>query len=492
MKHDRRFNMRDYFVPSKPQLEFLNSLAKYTMFSGSNQTSGKSTILKIKASYHLDGRYPRDEHGNLLWTGVMFDHPTTIMMGSLESIQTRDNLIVGFDSKPGLLGPAHARGTGAIPLDSLVVESIKKRAGASDDVIDKFLVRWHKWDDAQKKYVWDGSSHSTCLVFSQASGWEFSQGRTIDWIGLDEEFKQKALSELKARLISTDGYLDIAMCPLSGYTPLYEGFEKDAEHYPELSKIIYATIDNSHWLTPTAIENAKKTYVGAYDELPRLWGRPAAGEGMIYKIPDEEIVVADSSVPEDCSSIIGIDLPHTTGTFAAVKLAYHEPTDTVYLTNEFKSKLGVDGRGTYVEALRLMGGASVPIAWPHDAGRMSAGKSLAEFYRDMGLSMLPEAAYMMTLDGKKSNEILGILDEVNTRMRTGRFKVCKSCEQFLKEKGRYGSEDGLPKRNQDDHLIDAMHKAVMMLRFAANVDLEGSYYLEDGFSEEYDFFGAIN
>ena len=40
------------------------------------------------------------------------------------------------------------------------------------------------------------------------------------------------------------------------------------------------------------------------------------------------------------------------------------------------------------------------------------------------------------------------------------------CRELLEEMRIYRHEKGLVKPNQDDHLIDALHKAMMMLRYA--------------------------
>ena len=41
-----------------------------------------------------------------------------------------------------------------------------------------------------------------------------------------------------------------------------------------------------------------------------------------------------------------------------------------------------------------------------------------------------------------------------------------TCQEFMKEKRRYKHDNGKVAKRQDDHIIDAVHKAVMMLRFA--------------------------
>jgi len=494
MERRIRYSARDFFVPSLRQLEFFYSTARFTQFSGSNQTSGKTSATKIKISYHLDGKYPRDKDGNLVWRGVMFDKPVTWAVGGVTAVSTRDNLVDGFQTKPGLLGPPDARGTGAIPLSSLDVNKVVLKTGGAKNQVDHFFVKWHRWDEKKKRYTWDGVSYSLCLVFEYSSDWQRFQGYTLDGISLDEEAPMDFFSELMARLISTSGYLDLTMTPLHGYSDVVEMFERKSEESPEKWRVIYASIHDAHWMSEERKQEEIKNWTGTYLELPRLYGRPNAGEGMIYKTPHDFLVIDPINIPDDWPRIVGIDIPHTTGHFAATWWAFDRATDTLICYDEFKAKLGTDGRAVYKEALMARGCHDIPIAWPHDAARGSGfgnPGTWVDWLRDSGLNVLGEASYMMTADGKKSHaSIIAIIDECSHRMQTGRIKIQSNCQGLLKEMMRYGSENGIPKKKQDDHLIDSMHKAVMMRDYAEKMGDDQYTYAKPGFGGEYNFFGA--
>jgi hypothetical protein len=70
-----------------------------------------------------------------------------------------------------------------------------------------------------------------------------------------------------------------------------------------------------------------------------------------------------------------------------------------------------------------------------------------------------------------------VIEEIYERMQDGRFKVFASQREFLIEKSLYRHEDGKLAKEMDDHMIDAMHKAVMDLRFAS--DRPGRMSLSD-------------
>ncbi len=94
--------------------------------------------------------------------------------------------------------------------------------------------------------------------------------------------------------------------------------------------------------------------------------------------------------------------------------------------------------------------------------------------------------------GRESRSITAIIDLVHARMATGRFKVLPGCWEFFIEKGKYCAKDGKPKLKQDDHVIDAVHKAVMMLEYASlpiGTRSQAAGVLKE-LTGDYDFFGG--
>jgi hypothetical protein len=197
----------------------------------------------------------------------------------------------------------------------------------------------------------------------------------------------------------------------------------------------------------------------------RLHGRPVRGVGLIYTLPDELLVIDDFNIPSHWPQIIGLDFPHGVGFFALVRLAHDRDNDMVYLVGEYKDH----GKDTFAYAQRAlsMGASGIVCAWPHDAGRgFIDGGTIKQKYDELGLRMFPTSSHMVGPDGKKTFAIMTVIEDVIDRMQSGSFKVFKSCQEFLMEKRRYRHDAGRVKTRQDDHLIDAMHKGVMMLREA--------------------------
>ena len=433
-------------IPNKRQKDFLHSECHETMFAGLNQ-AGKSTALCIKATYHLTGKYPDD------YTGPRFNHPVNAAIGGETAQTTRDLLC------DRLLGGAGHRGSGYIPREAVEENRIAKMSGGIPNQIDYFEVK-HYNDQG----VHDG--YSKCFVFSYSTGWQRLQGYTLHWIGIDEEPPFTVYDEFSARLNATNGYMDISMTPLQGETELYLMFEEDSGESRTL--INYDIMDTDHMSDDDRARLIKK-----YTDHPlaeaRLHGRPVRGEGLVYRTPDEVLAVQDFAIPDHWPKIIGLDFPHGTGFFAAVKIAINPEDDVAYLINEYKEQ----GRETpiYAERLRMMGGLTVPVSWPHDGARsITDGSTIASKYRDYGINMLSSCAHLITLDGKKTFAVMTIIEEMVDRMQSGRFRVVASCTGFLKEKRRYKHDAGRIAKKQDDHIIDAMHKAMMMLRYAESED----------------------
>ncbi len=440
----KQFDVLGRLAPNKRQWDFINSESHETLFSGLNQ-AGKSTALCIKAAYHLTGLYPEN------YTGKRFDKPINAAIGGETAQSTRDLLC------ERLLGEVDDRGSGYLPADTFnAQDDIKRLSGGITNQIDFFKVKHHGLDGKFNGY-------SKCYVFSYSTGWQRLQGYTLHWIGIDEEPPFPVYDEFSARLNATNGYMDISMTPLQGETQLYLMFEESNDS--DARYLLNYDIDDAGHMS----DDDKKRLIGKYENHPlaeaRLYGRPVRGAGLIYTTPDELLYIEDFQIPEHWEKIIGLDFPHSVGNYAAAKLAYDPDNDVIYMVGEYKE----DNKESthYAHRTICMGGDRIPCAWPHDAGRgFTDGSTVAERYKDLGLNMLKEFSHYVNPEGKKTFAVMQVIEEICDRMNSGRFRVFMTCQEFMKEKRRYKHDNGKVAKRQDDHIIDAMHKAVMMLRFA--------------------------
>lgn len=448
--------------PNRKQWDFITSKASETLLSGPNQAGGKSTALAILVSIHLTGLYPPG------WTGPVFDEPVEFALGGRTGQLTRDNLT------DEILGDHRARGSGFIPRHCFSddpFEDIDLIGGGVPHQVDTFRCKHHSWDEDKGEYVFDGWSKA--VIFSYASGAQRMEGYTLQGVACDEAPDPVVYGELSARLNFTDGLFWCAMNPVPGSEELYELFEDAMEKGETHRRLIPYTIDDCEHITPEHIARLKEKYRNRPDAEARLYGKPLRGEGLVVRHNPDSLVTVRHLVPDDYHKIIGIDLPHTpSGTFACVRIALTKNQNpTLFLTHCYKDFM--QSWSTYADAVIAMGGKQTPVAWPHDAQRKvesaDGSSTIVDIFRSRyNIEMLHEHSSWVDDDGNESMATMGAVNILVDLISSGRFKVMggMGTELFIRELKRWRLKDGKIKRKQEDHVIDAVLKAIMMTRYA--------------------------
>jgi phage terminase large subunit-like protein len=451
--------------PNERQRDFINSHSKECMFTGANQ-AGKSTALMMKFTYHMTGLYPS------WYKGVRFDRPINAALGGETAQSTRDLLV------NRLLGPPESRGSGYFPKGTFVDSDITKMSGGVANQIDYFRVKHH---DGLGRV--DG--YSKAYVFSYSTGWRRLQGYSLDLVAIDEEPELLVYEELSARTNATGGHVDVALTPLMGETELYLMFEDPDQDIKELI--------NYDITCATHMDEAQRRYLlKKYENNPlaeaRLYGRPVASTGLVYNIPQHLLMIEDFPVPASASCIIGIDLAHTTGKWSAVKMATERQAGITYVIQDFKAEdITV---ADFASRLLGMGAGVIPVAWPHDAMRNTSSGTVVAQLRDLGVNVLPEAAHMVDkMTGTKSKAIMTIIEIALDMMAQGMLLfMTRGAQELLSEMRRYRHKNGKIAPRQEDHCIDAMHKALMMLHLGRPIGDSGK--ARRFRVREEDFFGG--
>lgn len=452
--------------PNERQRDFINSHSKECMLTGANQ-AGKSTALMMKFTYHMTGLYPS------WYTGIRFDKPITAALGGETAQSTRDLLV------NRLLGPPEDRGAGYFPMGTFdPSEDITRMTGGVANQVDYFRVKHH-----DKYGNFDG--YSKAYVFSYSTGWRRLQGYSLDLVAIDEEPEMMVYEELSARTNATGGHVDIAMTPLRGETELYLMFE-DPEQ--EIKELINYDITRATHMAEDQREHLLKKYENNPLAEARLYGRPVASQGLIYNIPQHLLMTEDFQVPDNFNQIIGIDLAHTVGKWSAVKMGTDRNSGITYVIQDFKAEdITV---ADFASRLLGMGGGSVPVAWPHDAMRQTSSGTVVSQLRDFGVNVLPEAAHMVDrMTGAKSRAVMTIIETALDMMSQGMLTfMARGTQELMQEMRRYRHKEGKIVARQEDHCIDAMHKALMMLHLAKPVSA-GRAVMRMRIRED-DFFGG--
>lgn len=219
-----------------------------------------------------------------------------------------------------------------------------------------------------------------------------------------------------------------------------------------------ATIDDAEHFT--ADERAKIVASYPAHELEaRTKGIPGLGSGRIFPVTEESITVEPFEIPKHWVQIGGMDFGYD-HPFGATKLAWDRDKDVIYVTAEYRERQ----QTPIIHAAAIKPwGDWLPWAWPHDGLQhdKGSGEQLAVQYRAQGLKTLDERS---TFDDGTNSVEAGIMDMLD-RMKTGRWKVFRTCPLWFEEFRMYHRKDGKIVKERDD-LISASRYGLMMKRFA--------------------------
>lgn len=383
----------------------------------------------MEMAMHLTGQYPE------WWSGRRFAHPVDTWASCDTGETTRDN------PQRALLGPVGNWGTGAIPAASII--EAKRGQGVADLV-----------DLVQVAHVSGGMSTLGFKRYDQ--GRKAWQGPSKHVIWCDEEPPADVYDEGLARLIATGGMIYTTFTPLLGMSRVvtrlmgaHDGLNcadvsmslADALHIPE-----------DQWAQIAAA-------FPEHERDARLSGIPAMGSGRIFPLPSAEIRNRPFEVPDDWLVLGGLDFGFD-HPFAAVKLAWDQDADCVYVTQTYRVRNQTPA--IHAAALKKWG-ADLFWSWPHDglATDKGSGQQLKTLYAAEGLNMLRTHAQM----SEGGFRVWPGLVDMRNRMESGRFKVFDHLADWFAEFESYHLKDGQIVKQHDD-LLSATRVALMMLRYA--------------------------
>lgn len=404
---------------------------------------GKTIAGGAEWAIHLTGRYPD------WWDGATFDKAPILWAGSVTSESTRDN------PQRILMGPPaqeEAWGTGFIPADCIIRRS---RAQGVPNLLDSVVVRWGGGGDIQ-------AGESIIAFKAYEKGREKWQGPTVDGVWFDEEPPEDIYSEGLTRTNNGQRgqFAQMTFTPLLGMSTVVARFIMPAPDDPGQASrhVTTMTIDDAEHYTPAQRAQIVASYP-AHEREARAKGIPTMGSGLIFPVPEDDIIVDPFDIPAHWPQIGALDFgwDHPT---AAVNLAWDRDSDVVYVTKDYRER----EKTPILHAAALKPwGIWLPWSWPHDGQQheKGSGETLAQQYKAQGLAMLPNNATFA--DG--GNSVEAGLMEMLDRMQTGRWKVFRTCPRWLEERRTYHRKDGKVVKERDD-TISASRYGMMMLRFA--------------------------
>lgn len=406
---------------------------------------GKSHCTTYEASVHATGMYPPE------WPGRRFDKPVQLWIAGDTNNTVRDILQVK------LLGDPGARGTGMLPLKTILNTSAK--AGVSGAV-----------QNIQVRHVSGGVSNIGLMSYQQ--GVEGFYGTAMDGIFLDEEPPQIIYNECVIRTATTGGFVSLSFTPLKGYTPLIvslfqhadllcgaqqlEGseifFDKSVKK-PEKSHkaIVQLGWNNAPWLSEeTKAELLAETPPALRG--PRSEGKPTIGAGSAFPIERDRITftAGEIAIQDTWKRIYGLDVGWDTT--SAIWAAHDTVNDIVYIYDEYYGHEALPDYHAYNIRSR---GEWIPGAIDPSAGQSGQddGKKLIDQYRRAGLKVQ-----------KANNSRKSGYAEMWQRMVLGKLKISTMCKTLLSEITiAQVDEKGALAANHKLHGLDAFRYALMSI-----------------------------
>ena len=402
-----------------------------------NRTGKTEGLGAYETSVHATGQYPS------WWVGRRFNHSIRAWVAGKTAETTRDiiqqKLLGLLERARDEQGRNVGLGTGMIPGDAIVDTTPK--SGGIAGAIDTVFVR----------HVSGGIS--TIGFKSYGKDRDSFEGVERDWCWCDEEPPKEVYDEILMRTMSTvpgvpSGSLIITFTPIEGDTEIVRTFLENDGADPDKFFIQITWADAPH-ITEVEIEKMSRKYLPSQLRARSL-GEPALGEGAIYPIDVEQLLVDDFAIPKHWKRGWAIDFGKT----AVVWGAINPDTDTLYLYREYYSEeYNVLLHATAIKGIQ---GEDIWIPGVGDpAGGQSSqidGQKLIELYRRHGLDLI-EAGHRLVESG---------IAEVWERMVTGRFKVFRSLSKWTSEFSRYHrrkkeTELGMQSKivKKYDHFMDA-------------------------------------
>lgn len=395
---------------------------RHRCFMGGNGTGKTYGLGGYELACHLTGLYPS------WWDGLRFDHPIDARACGDTRETVRDiiqKVMLGDFAKLG----AEEFGTGMIPRHLLGKPKIVQNTNGSVDFVPA-------------RHVSGGWSTLEFRAYEQ--GRKAFQGTSRHFIWEDEEPPEKIHQENVQRGRGVDGRVLLTYTPLSGFTEVVNNFlrwEKANKEGASRYTVFCDWDDVPHldedWKRQTLAETP------AYMRKARKSGVPTAGLGMVYPVEEEAFVVKPFEIPAYFRRVAGFD--HGWHNTAAIWLAHDKDNDIIYAYSDYKR--GETMLENHAMALKARG-AWIPF-YGDSSARESDGKQIITKYKTLGVDMrLPQKA------------VDAGIQEVYSRLESGRLKIFATCTKTLEEIRRYQYDDKGAIRKENDHIMDALRYAI--------------------------------
>lgn len=391
-------------------------------FMGGNGTGKTFGLGAYEMALHLTGDYP------FWWNGLRFDGPIEAWACGDTRETVRDTVqmyLLGKIATDGM----EALGTGLIPRSKLGKPKIVTNTNGSCDFVPV-------------KHASGGWSKLQFKSYDQ--GRKAFQGTNIHFIWLDEEPPHPIFLECLQRGRSINGRILLTFTPLSGHSEVVDtflGWEKANQEGGSIVTLHCAWDDVPH--LDEKWKQATLRATPAYLRDARRRGIPSAGIGKVYPVEEAEFVINPIPIPDHWRRVFGFD--HGYFNTAAIWIAYDKDADIAYIYSDYKrGEVPLEMHAVAIKAR----GDWIPGKGDSSA-RDSDGQQIINKYKALGVRMsLPNKA------------VDAGIQEVLSRLSTGKLKVFSTCQKWLDEYRRYRYDEKQQIVKNNDHLMDATRYAI--------------------------------
>jgi len=451
LQYRKNTNRMEYYKPYEYQVKFHNTVAQQRLLMAGNRI-GKSFCGAMEMALHLTGQYPD------WWKGRRFDRPIRAWAGGSSNETTRDicqKELVGQPDDPS------ARGTGSIPI-KYIGETVRK-AGVPN-AMNSLVI----------KHITGGWSRLAFKAYEM--GKEKWMGETVDVVWLDEEPPSSIYTQALTRTADKGGIVYMTFTPENGMTETVAQFVNDLR---DGQALIQAGWDDAPHMTDTVREQILSA-LPPHERKMREQGIPQLGSGLVFPLPESDMVCDPIEIPTYWPRICGIDFgwDHPT---AAAWITWDRDSDIIYVYDTYA--MSQEAVPIHASAIKARGNW-IPVIWPMD-GRQAdkgSGKSLTEQYKVEGVNMTREHFSNPPQQGQKEgsggNSVEAGIQEMYTRFMTNRLKIFGNQGKLLEELRMYHRKDGKIVAKHDD-VISSLRYAVMSVRKARIKNYEPTQYTSD-------------
>lgn len=468
LREDIQYNRLTRMSPHDYQKKLFKLKTPLQAALAANRT-GKSFSIGYAIACHLTGIYPD------WWTDIKYNKGIKCVCAGASFKQIRSAIqdtLFGTEDKT----QKHELGTGHIPRDNLVLESIV--VGAEKTDIGQIRIR----------HISGVDSVVTMVSYEQRR--DVLQGGKMDVIWFDEQpSDDEVVSELVRGIAQTPSGQEprvyFSFTPLRGRTELVKNFLERKGGVYDFVKFTWDDLP-----TEMLDSDTRRTLMATFlpHEIPaRCYGDPSLGQGAVFAVNYDDILYDPSEIKlgDHFKRICAIDPGRSPDPTAFVWCAWDPDNDITYVYDAHYAFNATPHE--YVGAIQARG-HRIPMAWPRDAskkGYTELTSLVEELQHTHGLSMLDKP--FCNPDG--DNGIDYGLQSMLGRMRLGKFKINKHLKHLIEEMQNYHTEriaSGKIVYKGFDHGIDAMrYSTVSVQRFGiSNEELSMMYekrlqYIED-------------